>query len=183
MARQIFSFVGGATGQWRVSHVQTMIGEALPAVPYVEIVEGNVETGPESAAWMLRGATSYERYVHKAEQQALIAHQPPIGRPEASCAALILMKKSDAWWAMPQDERRTIFEERSHHIQIGMHYLPSVARRLHHCQELGEPFDFLAWLEYAPNDTESFDQLLHELRATEEWHYVEREIDIRLVRS
>jgi hypothetical protein len=84
---------------------------------------------------------------------------------------------------LPQDERRAIFEEQSHHIQTGLHYLPAVARRLHHSHDLGEPFDFLTWFEYAPQDAEAFEELTRTLRATEEWAYVEREFDIRLTRE
>jgi len=46
---------------------------------------------------------------------------------------------------------------------------------------LGEPFDFLTWFEYAPADAEVFEELVGTLRETEEWTYVEREVDIRLV--
>ncbi len=51
-----------------------------------------------------------------------------------------------------------------------------VARRLHH--GLGEPFDFLTWFEYAPAYAEAFEELVGKLRETEEWTYVEREVDI-----
>ena len=64
-----------------------------------------------------------------------------------------------------------------------MKYLPAIARQLHHCRDLGEPFDFLTWFEYAPQHTEAFEELVNELRATEEWQYVDREIDVRLVRG
>ena len=68
------------------------------------------------------------------------------------------------------------------HIEIGLKYLPQVARRLHHCRDLGpaEPFDFLTWFEYAPSDSALFDELLQALRASPEWQYVDREVDIRL---
>ncbi|MEI8154526.1 MAG: chlorite dismutase, partial [Hyphomicrobiales bacterium] len=59
---------------------------------------------------------------------------------------------------------------------------PAVARRLHHCRGLGGPFDFLTWFEYAPEAESAFDAMLQRLRATEEWCYVEREVDVRLVR-
>jgi hypothetical protein len=36
---------------------------------------------------------------------------------------------------------------------------------------------------YAPEHERDFDALLAELRASEEWTYVEREIDIRLVQA
>ena len=44
-----------------------------------------------------------------------------------------------------------------------------------------EPFDFLTWFEYSPSDETAFNRLLAELRASVEWQYVDREIDIRLV--
>ncbi|WP_288252761.1 hypothetical protein [uncultured Hydrogenophaga sp.] len=63
-----------------------------------------------------------------------------------------------------------------------MNYLPQITRRLHHCRDLSdsEPFDFITWFEYAPQDAGRFDELARELRRTPEWQYVEREIDIRL---
>lgn len=86
---------------------------------------------------------------------------------------------------MTQDERRAIFENQSHHTATGLKYLPAIARRLHHCRDLptSEPFDFLTWFEFAERDAKLFDQLLLELRQTEEWKYVEREVEIRLIKS
>jgi len=57
----------------------------------------------------------------------------------ATFAALIPIRKSEAWWSLAQDERRALFEETSRHIAIGMEYLPGIARRLHRARELGEP--------------------------------------------
>lgn len=85
-----------------------------------------------SAAWTLTGVTSNERYVERSERTALTAVQQPLGRPTATCAALIPIRKSKAWWGLTQDERRDVFEERSHHMVVGLEYLPAVARRLHH---------------------------------------------------
>jgi len=96
---------------------------------------------------------------------------------------LIPIRKSPAWWALAQDERRRIFEAQSHHIAIGMDYLPGVARRLIHSRDLGEPFDFLTWFEFAPEDEPAFDEMLRQLRACEEWDYVNAESEIRLRRS
>ena len=89
---------------------------------------------------------------------------------------------SNAWWELPQDERRRIFEESSRHVAIGLEYLPAVARRLHHRRDLGEPFDFLTWFEFAPEHAAAFEGLVRRLRETEEWTFVRREIDIRLTR-
>jgi hypothetical protein len=41
-----------------------------------------------------------------------------------------------------------------------MEYLPTIARRLHHSRELGEPFDFLTWFEYAPEHNQAFEELV-----------------------
>ena len=64
-----------------------------------------------------------------------------------------------------------------------MKYMPAVARRLYHARDLGEPFDFLTWFEYAPKDAELFEDLVRMLRSTDEWVFVEREVDIRLERA
>ena len=109
--------------------------------------------------------------------------QAGLGRAEATCAALIPIRKSSAWWELTQEERRSIFEDKSRHIADTLKYLPAIARQLYHCRDLGEPFDFLAWFEYAPEHAALFEDLVGELRATEEWTYVEREVDVRLVRS
>jgi hypothetical protein len=62
--------------------------------------------------------------------------------------------------------------------------LASCPRRLHHCRDLSEPepFDFVTFFDFAKSDSTLFNDLVAELRATEEWKYVEREVDIRLVR-
>ncbi len=99
------------------------------------------------------------------------------------CAALIPIAKSQVWWDMTQDKRREIFEGKSKHIAASLKYLPAIARQLYHCRDLGEPFDFLTWFEFACANEPAFDDLLLGLRAAEEWRYVTREIDIRLKRA
>ena len=185
MNPRLFTFVGGEIGPWRVVDVKTVLGAGLSDVERLNIVSGPVPEGSEGARWLLRGLTSNERYVVRSEKDQLMARQPPIGRREATCAALIPIRKTASWWNLAQDERRRIFEDSSHHIKTGIEYLPAVARRLHHCRDLGEhePFDFLTWFEYAPADAASFDDLVAKLRATEEWAYVDREVDIRVVRT
>ena len=140
---------------------------------------------PSDAAWVLRGVTSNERYATRAEKAELLAKQPGLDWPEADRAVLIPIGKNAKWWALTQDERRAIFEEQSHHTQIGLEYLPAVARHLHHCRDLSEPepFDFLTWFEFGEKTAADFDRLLARLRASEEWKYVEREVEIRLVRD
>ncbi len=183
MASLVSAFVGGAEGPWRVERLDVVTGPALQGVERVRVVEGPAATGSfAGSAWVLRGAASYERYVRRVEHDDLAARSPELGRPEATRAALIPISKSSAWWALPQDERREIFEERSHHIATGLGYLPAIARSLHHGRDLGEPFDFLTWFEYASADTDAFEDLVARLRRIEHWRYVTREVDIRLVR-
>ncbi len=185
MNTRLFAFVGGDQGSWRVVGASAVAGAALPVVRRVEILSSAAVAVPTATAWVLRGVTSNERYVVGKEKVQLVATQEGLGRPGSTCAALIPIRKSEAWWALPQDERRHILEQRSAHIRTGLKYLPAIARRLHHCRDLGsiEPFDFITWFEFALSDAPAFDQLLVELRASEEWRYVEREIDIRLVRD
>ena len=180
---RLFSFAGGEAGPWRVVQMKAVAGDPLARVARLNLVEGAPSAG--EAAWLLRGVTSNERYVNRLEKEQLSAKQPGLGRSEATCAALIPIRKTIAWWSLAQDERRSIFEERSNHVKTGLKYLPAVARRLYHCRDLGsdEPFDFLTWFEYAPSDSAAFDELVAALRETEEWTYVEREIDIRFIRA
>jgi hypothetical protein len=140
------TFAGGEAGAWRVAELRPVVEDSLPPVAWLAMVE-RASTEPfaqgAGSAWQLHGVTSHERYVQAEEHAPLVSRQPPLGRPEATRAALISITKAPAWWALPQDERRAIFEERSHHIATGLRYLPAVARRLRHSYDLGEPFDFL----------------------------------------
>lgn len=153
----------------------------MPSVPFVDVINGLA--GTPVCGWSLCGVTSNDRYVVCAEKHELVSKQQSLGRADATYAALIPIRKSDAWWGMTQDERRAVFEEQSQHMRIGMKYLPPIARRLHHCRDLADPwaFDFLTWFEYAPGHESAFEDLLAELRASDEWKYVEHEVDIRLV--
>ena len=172
------TFVGGEKGPWRITRQEPVVGDPVPGAAKLSIVEDGAPT--TTSAWTLRGVPSYERYVTRIEQNELRARSPALGRPEATNAALIPVRKTAAWWGLPQDERRQIFEERSHHIATGLKYVPAVARQLYQCRDLGQPFDFLTWFEYAPSDATAFEELVDVLRGTLEWRYVERETDIRL---
>lgn len=183
MDTRFYTFIAGDTGPWNIVSIQAVSGQSLKAAPRLDIQNAHLPHPPAGAGWMLRGVTSHPRYVTRTEQTALVAAQAGLGRSEATCAAFIPITKTAAWWALTQDERRGIFEDRSAHIATGLRYLPAIARRLHHSRDLGEPFDFLTWFEYAPEDATAFDDLVAALRTTEEWNYVEREVDIRLVRS
>ncbi len=182
----LVTFAAGDAGPWRIKHVAAVIGEALPAADRLAMIEAGGDL--PAFRWALCGVTSNTRYTTRAETAALAVKQEGLGRPQATCAALIPIRKSEAWWALAQDERRAIIEERSRHIAIGLDYLPAVARRLHHCRDLlidgrAQPFDFLTWFEFAPAHEAAFDEMLAKLRATEEWRFVEREVEVRVERE
>ena len=178
---RLVRFAGGSTGSWRVLGFRSVQGAGLPQVERVAVYRGN-EPSLESK-WTLSGVVSNIRYVERPEQQELKSKQASLGRSEATTAALIPIRKTSAWWDLTQEERRNIFEKQSHHIAEGIKYLPPIARQLYHSRDIGEPFDFLTWFEYAPEHSEAFEELVRTLRKTEEWRYVDREIDIRLIRA
>ncbi len=174
------TFIAGPSGPWRIASIVAVRGESLPLAPALRVSDPS--RAGDGDSWMLRGTASNLRYTSHDGLTELRAAQSALGRPEATCAVLIPITKSAAWWALAQDERMGVFQ-RAHHHAIGMPYVRAVARALYHSRDRGEPFDFLTWFEFAPGDTPAFDQLLAELRASEEWGYVEREVDIRLTRS
>lgn len=178
---RLFHFTAGEAGPWRITRMDAVRGEPLPAASRLAIHPGDAPAAV-AAAWTLRGIASNERYVERAEREQLVAVQQGLGRAGSTRAALIPIRKSPQWWALTQDERRAIFEAQSQHTAIGLRFLPAIARKLHHCRDLGEsePFDFITWFEFAPADEPAFDALLAALRATPEWEYVEREVEIRL---
>jgi chlorite dismutase len=176
-------FTGGNTGAWNILTIAPVIGESLMPASHLGIALSASLGNASATPWQLRGVASHVRYVERAEKIALTKVQAGLGRTEATHAALIPIKKSAAWWELTQEERRKVFEDKSHHIAASLKYLPAIARQLYHCRDLGEPFDFLTWFEYAPEHATIFDDLVGILRATDEWTYVEREVDIRLARA
>jgi chlorite dismutase len=172
-------FSAGAAGEWRIERIAAVTGESLKLAPRLSMREG---AGDSDATWTLRGVVSNPRYATANELKQLAEVSPALGRPEATAAALIPIRKSAAWWVLGQDQRRAILEEKSRHIARSMRHLPAVARRLHHSRDLGEPFDFLTWFEFAPQHAAAFEDLVGELRTTEEWSFVEREVDVRLAK-
>ena len=178
-----FTFIGGSSGAWHIREIKAIRGEGLRKAERLDIMPTADCGTTQSAAWTFLGQISNLRYATRAEVVTLQSKQETLNRPSASRAALIPIRKSSAWWALAQDERRAIFEDSSRHTAIGLQYLPAVARQLYHCRDLGEPFDFLTWFEYAPESAAAFEELVAALRATPEWTYVEREVDIRLERS
>src|SRR5215469_854071 len=165
---RLVRFVGGDTGMWRVLSIRSVQGDGLPQAERVAVRRGDEPSSLEYQ-WALSGVISNIRYVERQEQRELTLKQAPLDRAEATMAALIPIRKTAAWWNLTQEERRNIFEEKSHHIAEGIRYLPSVARQLYHRREIGLPFEFLTWYEYVPQHSEAFEDLARTLRKTEEW--------------
>jgi chlorite dismutase len=182
MALTRVRFAAGRVGQWKIDEVRVVRGETLPDASRLAHGEDAAAPPAQGASWSLEGVRSHERYTERGERESLVRVQPGLGRPESTRGALIPICKRASWWELSQDERRTIFEDRSHHIAVGAHYLPAIARRLYHARELGGPFDFLTWFEFAPENAGAFDELVARLRETEEWRYVDREVEIRVRR-
>jgi hypothetical protein len=100
-------------------------------------------------------------------------------------AVLIPIAKSDAWWALAQDERLACFRGAggpSGHLSVGTPYAARIYRRLYHARYLpGSSWDFLTYFEFPDDATASFQRLLDELRdpaKNPEWAYVRRETEV-----
>lgn len=180
------TFRGGQTGTWRVLSIAPVRGDTLPIMPALSVTHSetiSLPPAPSAHSWRLIGVASHVRYVERLEKIALNKVQAGLGRLEATRAALIPIRKNNAWWLMSQNERRRIFEDKSRHIADSLKYLPAIARQLYHSRDLGGPFDFLTWFEYAPEHAERFEELVAMLRESEEWGFVEREVDVRLAKE
>src|ERR1700733_2147972 len=102
----LVSFSAGAFGAWRIERITPVIGEGLATAPRLQVVEGRNSPNEPPPVWALRGTTSNTRYTARAEVDQLVARQEGLGRTSATRAALIPIRKTEAWWAMAQDERR-----------------------------------------------------------------------------
>lgn len=178
---KLTSFYGGNSGTWKVINTSTIIGDPINQVDRIEMASPSHQNTIIHFDWVLKGISSNLRYATREEKAMLDEIPPVIGKPENSSAAFIPMSKSDEWWLLTQDERRKVFEEQSHHIKVSAKYLETIPRKLFHSKDIGEEFDFLAWFEYKPENANLFDDLVGYLRQTEEWKYVTREIDMRLI--
>src|SRR5206468_4851318 len=96
------TFIGGAAGAWRIDSSIAVTGEGMPSAERLEVRDGIVPTS--AGTWRLSGVAGHPRYVERPEKTRLDPVSPPLGRPDATRAAMIPIRKSPAWWALPQDE-------------------------------------------------------------------------------
>jgi hypothetical protein len=183
MAGSLFQYIGGSTGPWRVTNVTTVCGAPLKPASHLEIIQGRLDRFPPHCSWILRGVAKNTRFYTQEERVASKAQRIVPGLSAATCAALIPIRKSSEWWSMNIQDRQEIIEARTSHIDRAFRLIPAMARRLLYGRDLGEPFDLVTWFEYAPKDAKIFDDLAATMRSSLEWQFVEREIDIRLVRE
>lgn len=182
-SENLFSYIGGSSGSWRITQMQTLSGPALRLASHVEIAHGPVVRPPGGASWILSGIARNTRFVTREERSPEQCWSTSSQTREATCAALIPIQQSAAWWDLAHDEREEIIETQSRCLSDRLRFLTTFARRFLFGRDLGEPFDIVTWLEYSPCDEALVNDLAAALRQTQEWKYVEREIDIRMVRE
>lgn len=142
-----------------------------------------MDRAPLGTAWVLKGVVSSSRYIAREERDPFDTTETSFSRGEATCAALIPIRKSLDWWTLGRSDRTQLVEARTRAVNRTMRFLPAFARRLRLGQGLSEEFDSVTWFEFSQSDTPVFDDLLGALRTSEEWQFVEREIEIRLERE
>ena len=180
---------GGRVDRYRVEAVHPRVGAAAGGVePGMTVVR--VEAPEPQAPWGRRfsavGVVQHVVYTDAEKRRELASISAGERGPRA---VLIPISKSEAWWAMAQDERERFFRrspDRPGHVEIGTRHAGSIFRRLYHARyQPGSQWDFLTYFELAEDDTDAFRALLAELRdpaLNPEWQYVERETEIWMMK-
>lgn len=175
-----YHYIGGTTGEWQVTNLSSPFGAPVPPVPRVDVVSGQLKRVAPGTSWILSGVVQNTRYVTREEAPAP-KKQPFGGVPsEPTCAALIAVHRSPEWWQLGHAARWEIQQAHSH--PRGLQLLSAMIRNWHG-RDLSSQFDCVTWFEYEPRDSASFDDLVAVWRASEEWKFVDREFDLRLIRS
>jgi hypothetical protein len=174
-----FMFSAGSRGPWAIDSVTAIRGQGLGSAVRLDIA--NASTAMLTPAlWRVRGLTSHAHYTTRAEADVLAAIERPAVRAAGTMAVMIPIRKSDGWWALAQDERRHILAETSQHVALGLAAGDAISRKLYHSRAICEEFDFVTWFEFAAEHAPVFDKLTSQLRATAEWTYVVREVEVRM---
>lgn len=181
-AEPFYNYVGGASGAWEVTALSTRRGEPLAPVTHVDITHGDVDPVPAGIVWVMSGLVRSTRYVTREEFTRTDTQRPGVDAVGQPCAALIAIRRSPDWWQLGSGARREIQQAQLRRTrELG--FLSTFFRRWQRRVDLSEQFDCVLWFEYEPRDVAAFDELLAEWRASEDWKYLDRECDIRLVHS
>ena len=178
-----YHYVGGSSGAWEVMQLTSRLGDPLAGATHVDVLNGRLDRTPVGTSWILSGLVRNTRYVTREEFIPTETRRPANDVPPPTCAALIPIRRSPDWWQLGREVRREMRHTQSQRAPRGLRYLSALIRRWQHRQDPSEQFDGVIWFEYEPRDSSAFDDLLADWRASEEWKYVDRECDIRLVRA
>jgi hypothetical protein len=136
---------------------------------------------------LFHGVPQHLEYTSRAQRDDLNkrsrAELPP---SKDTVAVVIPIRKSAAWWALPQDERHAHFQKNGDkigHTAIGAKYVERIYRKLYHTRYAVETadHDFITYFEFERAHTEDFKSLLKQLRDPQqnpEWNFVDREYEI-----
>lgn len=160
------AFVAGFDGRWMVEGISAPVGDPLPPAARLAVVEG-ADAEVADGRWVLRGVVSGQGEDARTDQL-------PLGRPEARCAVLLAVRMTPDWWERAEEDRRAL----SATIEHG----PAISRRIHRALDRKEPFDVLTWFEFPPNQHAEVNDMLTGLRGSQEWPFVERAVQIHLIR-
>ncbi len=162
----LVAFVAGFEGLWLIEGMTAPTGDPLPPAARLAVVEGAAAEIAEGR-WVLRGVVSGQGEDARADQL-------PLGRPEARCAVLLAVRMTPEWWHRVEEDRRAL----SATIEHG----PAISRRIHRALDRDEPFDVLTWFEFPPDHQAEVNGMLAGLQESHEWPFVERAVQIRLIR-
>jgi hypothetical protein len=179
---------GGRVDRYRVDAVERRAGDGVAVEPGMTVIRVEAP-GPLprlGRAFQATGVVQHVLYTDAEKRKELAAISAGERGPRA---VLIPISKSEAWWALAQDERDRFFRragERPGHVEIGARHAPSIFRRLYQARyQPGSEWDFLTYFEFAEADAAGFRALLAALRdpaLNPEWGFVERETEIWMTR-
>jgi len=166
-----------------MTYVNFVSGEVPPLPPGARVneyrsVDGSTWCRIESETLFDAGLCGVVQHLHYTtlDERTDLTARSRAELAAGSTAVLIPIRRSAEWWAMAHDQRGEHFHKK--HTPIGAPYVERIFRKLYHARYLGSPYDFLTYFEFSPTDADYFRQLLSELRATEEWKYVEDEFEV-----
>lgn len=179
---KIFHYVGGTSGPWRITKIDTQIGLPLRAASHVDINVGPLASQPFNASWILRGVASSTRFITRDDASEFTLTSSPSHQSQTPCAALILIRRCYEWWNLDKAERTEFQKDREDLLHTNVPFFSTIAKRFQFQRKRNESFDFMAWIEYEASDAALLDEIASTFRRSREWFFVDREIDIRMER-